>query len=226
MARFFRGTGLSWLLRSGALGMDFQPVGGLRSGNWGAVGEQRNPNTASSGSWPPVRQCETARDPYGVGLAELPRGFPAGASGSPAPPPTGPSDNRKAGSIGGPEHGAIAPQQERKAGLPADGGGREPLDAALAAVQPPGNLRRRKDRTEQFDSESVCALGLPQRSAGCPSRNPRTYAASHSPQPERPPKARSNPLGAPISRRFHAQPRKSEPQPSQGEPSQRRLTAF
>lgn len=102
------------------------------------------------------------------------------------------------------------PQQERKAGLPAGGGGREPLDAALAAVQPPGNLPHRKDRTEQFDSESVFTLGLAQRSAGCPSRNPWPYAASHSPQPERPPRARSNPLGALISRRFHAQHRKRE----------------
>lgn len=116
-ARVFKGTGLSWLLRSGALGMDFQSVGWLRSGSWGAVGEQRNPNTTSSGSWPPVRQCETTRDPNGVGLAELPGGFSAGGSGSPTPPPAGPSDNRKAGSIGGPEQAAIGPHQERK-GLP------------------------------------------------------------------------------------------------------------
>lgn len=113
MARVIRGTGLSWLLRSGALGMDFLPVGWLRSGNWDAVGEQGNPNTASSGSWPPVRQRETTRDPNGVGLSELPGGFPAGGSGSPASPHAGPSDNRKAGSIGGPEHGAIAPPNKR-----------------------------------------------------------------------------------------------------------------
>lgn len=110
--------------------------------------------------------------------------------------------------------------------FPADGRSRDPLNAALADVQQLCHLPRREDRPEQFERVGVKDQGLSDYPSGRPGCDPWAHAASHRPQPERPPKARPTPLYPQASRRFHAHPRKREPHPSQNMPSQRRPTAF